>query len=154
MKKILSTRFGELEVTEEQLFNFPNGIPGFPDEKNFVFIPHGEESPFYYLQSITQANLTFLLADPFAFFKDYKLILKDEIAEELNLSSENLPQVFLIASVKEKLEDMTVNLLAPLVINKLSHTGRQVILDKPEYSIRHKLFPNSLSPEVVKGGKK
>lgn len=150
--KIESTRFGELEVAEEQLFRFPHGIPGFPDEKIFVLIPLDVESPFSYLQSTTEANLTFLLADPFAFLSDYEFILEDEVARELDLSQENPPQVFLIASVKEKLEDMTVNLLAPLVMNGLNHTGRQVILDKPEYSIRHKLFPDGLPKEAVEGG--
>ncbi|MFZ3371710.1 MAG: flagellar assembly protein FliW, partial [Desulfitobacteriaceae bacterium] len=60
--KIESTRFGELEVAEEQLINFPHGIPGFPDEKTFVYLLHGTESPFSFLQSTTEANLTFLLA--------------------------------------------------------------------------------------------
>lgn len=149
---INSTRFGELDVAEEQLFEFAYGIPGFPDEKTFVLIPHDEESPFSYLQSTTEANLTFLLADPYAFFKDYEFVLEDEIVRELNLSQENLPLVFLIATVKEKITKMTVNLLAPLVMNGLDRTGRQVILDKPEYSIRHQLFPDSLPKEAVKGG--
>ncbi|MDO0821825.1 flagellar assembly protein FliW [Desulfosporosinus nitroreducens] len=150
--KIMSTRFGELEVAEEQLFRFLHGIPGFPDEKAFAYIPLDEESPFSYLQSTTEANLTFLLADPFAFVEDYEFILEDEVAKELGLSAENPPKVCLIATVKEKLADMTVNLLAPLVMNCLNHIGRQVILDKPEYSIQHKLFPDGLSKEADKGG--
>ncbi len=149
---IESTRFGEVEVAEEQLFKFPNGIPGFPDEKSFAYILHGEESPFIFLQSTIEANLTFVLVDPFAFFKDYEFDLDDEIAKELELSQENPPQVFLIANAKERLADMTVNLLAPIVMNGINRTGRQVILDKPEYSIRHKLFPDGLPKEAVKGG--
>ena len=150
--KIKSTRFGVLEVAEEQLFKFPHGIPGFPDEKSFAYILHGSESPFSFLQSTTEANLTFLLVDPFAFFKDYEFVLDDEVAKALNLSQENPPQVFLIANAKERLADMTVNLLAPIVLNGINRTGRQVILDKPEYSIRHKLFPDGLPKEAVKGG--
>ncbi|MCO1601335.1 flagellar assembly protein FliW [Desulfosporosinus nitroreducens] len=151
--EIQSTRFGELEVAEEQLFKFLHGIPGFPNEKEFAYIPLGEESPFSYLQSTTEANLTFLLADPFAFIKDYEFVLEDDVAEELGLSNENPPKVFLIATVKEKLADMTVNLLAPLVMNVLNRTGKQVILDKPEYSIRYKLFPDGLPKDAGKGGK-
>ncbi|MFZ3102705.1 MAG: flagellar assembly protein FliW [Desulfitobacteriaceae bacterium] len=151
--KIESTRFGELEVAEEQLINFPHGIPGFPDEKTFVYLLHGTESPFSFLQSTTEANLTFLLADPFSFFDDYEFVLEDEVAKELELSRENPPRVFLISTVKGKLADMTVNLLAPLVINGINHTGRQVILNKPEYSICHKLFPDGLPQEAVQGGK-
>lgn len=150
--KIKSTRFGEMEVAGEQLFRFPHGIPGFPNEKAFAYIPLDGEGPFSYLQSTTEANLTFLLADPFAFVKDYEFVLEDEVAKELGLSHENPPRVFLIATVKEKLADMTVNLLAPLVMNGLNRTGRQVILDKPEYSIRHQLFPDGLPNEAGKGG--
>ncbi|SDG17120.1 flagellar assembly protein FliW [Desulfosporosinus hippei] len=151
--KIKSTRFGELEVAEKQLFKFPQGIPGFPEEKNFAFIPLEEESPFSYLQSTTEVNLTFLLVNPFAFFQDYEFILEDEVAKELDLSQSNPPQVFLIASVKEKLEDMTANLLAPVVMNILNCTGKQIILDKPEYSIKHKLFPDGFPKEAVEGGR-
>ena len=148
---IKSTRFGDLEVEEEQLIKFPHGIPGFPDETIFVFIPLDEESPFSYLQSITEPNLTFLLADPFAFFEDYEFVLEDEVVQELELSQENPPQVFLIATVKGDLQHMTVNRLAPIVVNRLKHTGRQIILDKPE-SIQHKLFPDGLPETAVKGG--
>ena len=151
--KIESTRFGELEVAEDQLINFPHGIPGFPDEKTFVYILQDVESPFSFLQSTTEVHLSFLLADPFAFIKDYEFVLEDDIAEELGLSKENRPQVFLIASMKEKLADMTVNLLAPVVVNGVNRTGRQVILDKSGYSIRHKLFPEGLPIEAAKGGR-
>jgi len=151
--RIESTRFGELEVVEEQLFSFPYGIPGFPEEKSFAYILHDEESPFSFLQSTTEANLTFILVDPFAFFKDYEFVLDDEVAQELDMSQENPPQVFLIATVKEKVADMTVNLLAPVVLNRVNRLGRQVILYKTEYSISHKLFPDGLPKEAVKGGK-
>jgi len=151
--KISSTRFGEVEVSEKQLINFPHGIPGFPDEKMFVHLEHDTESPFSFLQSTMEVNLTFLLADPFVFIKDYEFVLEDDIAKELDLSLENPPQVFLIATMKEKLADMTVNLLAPLVVNKTNRTGRQVILEKSEYSIRYKLFPDGLPIEAAKGGK-
>lgn len=151
--KLESTRFGELEVAEEQLISFPHGIPGFPEEKSFAHIPQDADSPFSFLQSVTEADLTFLLVDPFAFFRDYEFVLEDEVANELGLSKENPPQVFLIASVKGKLADMTVNLLAPIVINAVDRKGQQIILDKSEYSISHKLFPDGLPEAAGKGGR-
>lgn len=149
---IKSTRFGLLEVADDQVFHFPLGIPGFHDEKLFAHIPHDSESPFSFLQSCTEANLNFLLVDPFFFFQDYEFVLEDEVALELELSLENPPQVFLIATVREKVAEMTVNLLAPLVMNWSKRVGRQVILDKPEYSIRHKLFPEGSPAETAEGG--
>lgn len=150
--KIKSTHFGELDVAEERFINFPHGIPGFPDEKTFVFILLDTESPFSFLQSTTEADLFFLLVDPFSFFKDYEFVLEDDMTEELGLSQENPPQVFLIATVKKSLANMTVNLLAPIVINRINRTSRQVILDKPGYSISHKLFPDGLPKEAIEGG--
>ena len=150
--KIESSRFGEIEVEEEKILNFPNGIPGFPEEKVFVYLPYEAESPFSFLQSTVEANLSFILVDPFTFFPDYEFTLDDEVAEELDVSQQNPPQVYLIATVKDKLVEMTVNQLAPLVINGKNRTGRQVILDKPEYSIRCKLFPNGFPAEATKGG--
>ncbi|ODA42536.1 flagellar assembly protein FliW [Desulfosporosinus sp. BG] len=149
--EIESTRFGKLEVAEEQVFSFPHGIPGFPEEKMFAYLQHEEGSPFSFLQSITERNLTFVLVDPFAFFGDYEFVLEDEMALEMGLSQQNPPQVFLIATVRGKLADMTVNLLAPVVMNGVKRVGRQVILDKRDYSICYKLFPDGLPKEADKG---
>ncbi|AGA70318.1 hypothetical protein Desdi_2906 [Desulfitobacterium dichloroeliminans LMG P-21439] len=150
---IQSTRFGELEVIEEQIISFPHGIPGFLDEKAFVHLPHTEDSPFYFLQSITEPNLSFLLVDPFAFLSDYEFNLEDELADELRIASTSAIQVFLVATVKEKVADMTVNLQAPLVINKNQRLGIQLILDNPKYSIRHRLFENATTTGSSEGGR-
>ncbi|MDQ7096260.1 flagellar assembly protein FliW [Desulfosporosinus sp. PR] len=148
---IKSAQFGELEVTEDHLIRFPDGIPGFPEEKSFVYIAQDEESPFSFLQSVLAEHLMFLLVDPFTFFKDYEFVLEDEAAEEMNLSPENPPQVFLIATIKETLADMTVNMMAPIVINPAARIGRQVVLHRSGYSVCEKLFPNGL-PSETKGG--
>ena len=69
--KIKSTRFGELDVAENDVIHFSQGLPGFPEEYHFALLPQGEESPFFFLQSTQDPNLTFLLVDPFAFFAEY-----------------------------------------------------------------------------------
>lgn len=141
---IQSIRFGELNIAETDIINFPYGIPGFPDEKSFVNVINDPDSPFSFLQSTTEAYLTFLLADPFTFFKDYEFVLDDEVDRELGISPEEPPQVFVIATVQEKMEDMTVNLLAPIVINNRNNIGRQIVLEKSAYRTRHQVFPNGL----------
>ncbi|MGE4271291.1 MAG: flagellar assembly protein FliW [Desulfitobacterium sp.] len=149
---IMSTRFGELEVTEEQIIHFPYGIPGFLDEKAFVHLPHDEESPFSFLQSAHEPNLSFLLVDPFAFLKGYEFEIEDEMSKEMEISKKNPPHVFVIATVKENVRNMTVNLLAPIIINFKKRLGRQVIIEKREYSIRHKLFSDTQAVAASEGG--
>ncbi len=151
---VRSTRFGELEVTEEQIFDFPQGIPGFPDEKRFVFLDYQPDSPFYFLQSVAEPNLTFLLIDPFSFFTDYQFALDDDVAAEIGLSRDNPPAVYNIATVKGSLENMTANLVAPVLINARDCKGKQIVLEKSEYTTRYRLFPDGLSSKkTVEGGR-
>jgi len=151
--KIESTRFGTLEITEEDILHFPLGIPGFLNEKEFVLLPHGADSPFSFLQSVKEPNLSFLLVDPFAFYKDYEFKLDDILVREMELTEENPPQVWVIATIKENIKDMTVNLLAPIILNTQKREGRQIILEQSPYSIRHKLFAESTGTKVPGGGK-
>src|SRR5690554_4086507 len=101
--KIESTRFGTIEITEEDILHFPLGIPGFLHEKEFVLLPHGEDSPFSFLQSVNEPNLSFLLVEPFAFFQDYEFRLDDSVVKEMELTEDNPPQVLVIATVKENI---------------------------------------------------
>jgi flagellar assembly factor FliW len=65
---IQSSLLGEIEVDEERIIKFPEGIPAFENEKQFVIIPMEENGPFYYLQSVTNPDLCLIMAQPFAFF--------------------------------------------------------------------------------------
>lgn len=141
---IHSTRFGDIEVREEKLLHFPNGLPGFQNERKFAFLPNGEYSPFAFLQSATDPDLTFVIVNPFAFFKDYEFTLTDEVLGEIGLSEKMVPDIFNIVRIQGPLESATANLLAPVVINWENHVAMQVVLEKTPYTTRHQLFPNGL----------
>lgn len=137
---IHSTQLGDIEINEKEIIDFPHGLPGFPDEKSFVLLPYQAESPFGYLQSVVEPKLTFLVVDPFSFFKDYEFQLHDDIIHGLELVTPEIVQILNIVSVPGKAEDMTTNLLAPIVLNTQTNTAVQVILEKTSYTTRHRLF--------------
>ena len=58
---VQSTRFGELDVPDGQILDFSQGIMGFPEEKRFALMEYKPDSPFYFLQSLADPDLTFLL---------------------------------------------------------------------------------------------
>lgn len=151
--KIESTRFGELEVAEELLINFPQGIPGFHGEQTFAFVPYQSDSPFAFLQSSSDPDLTFVIVEPFCFFPDYSFDLDDAVAHELGFDEGNNPGIFNIVRIPEKADEMTTNLLAPLVINWDKGTGIQIVLEKSSYTVRHRLFPLGILKQTAKGGK-
>ncbi|QDR81965.1 flagellar assembly protein FliW [Sporomusa termitida] len=150
---IQSTRFGEIEIADSALIRFPAGLPGFPAEHAFAFLPYQPDSPFAFLQSATDPDLSFVITDPFPFFKEYCFKLEDTIIAELGLADDNPPKIVNIVRIPEKTEEMTANLLAPIVINWVSRTAMQIVLEKSPYTVRHRLFPQGLPNQAAKGGK-
>ncbi|MBP2636920.1 MAG: fliW [Firmicutes bacterium] len=151
--QIQSTRFGLLEVDEDQIISFPHGLPGFQGKRDFVFLPYQNESPFAYLQAVDEPNLTFVIVEPFTFFQDYSFTLEDSVLTELGLSDENPPKIFNIVRIPEIIKEMTANLLAPIIINWQTRIAMQFILEKSPYTVRHSLFPQDSPGQEEKGGK-
>ena len=138
---VQSTRFGELEVAEEQIMDFSEGLLGFPDEKKFALMEYKPESPFYILQSMTDSDLTFLMINPFAFFNDYDFHMDDALMAEIGLTADNPPTVFNIVTVRDKLESMTVNLAGPVLVNIRDRKAAQWVIEKTQFPTRYPLFP-------------
>ena len=141
---IATTRFGEIDVPEQCIITFAAGLPGFPEETQFALFPYEQDSPFSILQSISNPDLTFLLADPYRFFNDYAFELEDQAAAEWGFSEENPPHVYTVATLRDTLEQMTVNLLAPIIVNWSTRIGAQLIIENKHYSVQQLLFPEGI----------
>jgi flagellar assembly factor FliW len=141
--------WGKLEVDKEQLYHFPKGIPGFDEETDFALIVM-EETPFWYLQSVKSKGLSFLLGDPFAFYPAYEFELPDVEAEELEIRSDVV--VRCIITLKENVEQSTINLLAPIVLNPVRNFGKQIVLHKAPYHTKHSLFQEQPVVDGKDGG--
>ncbi|WP_378955768.1 flagellar assembly protein FliW [Pelosinus sp. sgz500959] len=138
---IQSTRFGELDVMDTDIIKFPQGLLGFPEENAFVLIPHHSDSPFVFLQSVSEPNLTFIMLETLNISNEYEFLLDDAVLEELHLSPDNPPLVYNIVTTAEKEDDMTVNLLAPIIIDTKQRLAKQTVLEKVPYQTRHRIFP-------------
>lgn len=138
MPSIETTRFGSVEVSEHMIVHFPNGLLGFPEEKNYIFLEHRPDSPFMWLQSLDRPDLAFVLTDPFWVKKDY---LKDLSPAEKRLfqgESGGEVQVFVLVTIpRDRVREVTVNLLGPLVLEVDHRVGRQIVLPSTGYSTRY-----------------
>ena len=143
--RIQTTRFGELNVPAECIIRFVSSLAGFPRHKRFALFPYEENSPFYILQSVSNAELTFLLVDPYRFFNGYVFEVEDDLAETLGFSDENPPAVYTLTTLHDKLEDATVNLLGPVLVNWANRTAVQMTLHNSSYPVRQPLFPEGFS---------
>ncbi|SHG54272.1 flagellar assembly factor FliW [Thermosyntropha lipolytica DSM 11003] len=140
--QIASRVLGKMEIEENSIIKFPEGLPAFEEEKEFVIIPLEEGSPFYYMQAVGNEELCFMLADPFVFFPAYEIKLGDEVVRKLKLKEkgENIA-VFVILTVPDDYRLTTANLLAPLIINTEEKIGLQFVAVDSDYNTKHFIFP-------------
>ena len=148
MRKVYTSRFGEMEVDEKKIVHFKDGIPAFEDEHEFVILPYEEDSPYYFMQSLRSPDLAFLLTIPFLFFNDYTFELDDATVKELDIkASENVFYYTMITIPNGSIRYMTANLVAPIVLNGANMQAKQVVLEKTNYTTKHRLFPESAKKE-------
>ncbi|MBI2898722.1 MAG: flagellar assembly protein FliW [Planctomycetes bacterium] len=138
--KISTTRFGEIEVAEGQVYAFPEGILGFADLKRYaVFAP--KAGPFQWLQSAEMPSLAFVVTDPSMFFPDYRVQVRPEDLAAIRLSDTAQGVVLVILTVPRDPKEITANLVGPLVFNAAEKLARQMVLADPKYATKHRLFP-------------
>lgn len=142
MRKIMTSRFGEIEADENAVICFSAGIPAFEQEREFLIIPYEEGSPYVFLQSLRTPELAFLMTMPLIFFPDYEFTIDDEVEKELGLTSPEQVLIYTILTLSGKdIKDLTANLMAPIVINTETRQAKQIVLDRSPYMTKHRLFP-------------
>lgn len=133
---------GSIKYTPEQVLTFPKGLPGFEEERRFLLLRPEPGVPLSYLQSLQEEALSWLLADPFAFYPDYRFTLPDADRQDLEVERTEDLLILAIVTTRGQLHEATVNLKAPLVINMARRIGKQVILDTSDWGTRQPLFPH------------
>ena len=136
--EIETTRFGRMSVDDERIINLPHGLLGFPNHTRYALIQTGQENYFFWLQSIEEPNLAFVVADPSIFFKDYQVPIREETQEELQLNDIAAAQVFVICNKVD--EWLTGNLLGPIVVNAQNRLASQVVLTEKKWTTRQPLL--------------
>lgn len=141
---LINTKYlGELNIDEKNILYFPNGLLGFENSKEFVLLDVPENPYFKFLQDIHNSYISFLLINPWDFFKGYDVELPDEDIQKLDINSkeENHMVIYSVVTLGQEFKTSTSNLLAPIVINLEIKKGRQFILNDSIYTTKHKLFP-------------
>lgn len=148
MVKLNTRNFGKIEIDEESIIEFPNGIPGFEDRKKYVLINNpDEENPFQWLQSVDNSDLAFVVINPFLVKFDYDIVLPESAIEILKIEDEKDIALYTIVVVPENIEEMTTNLSGPIVINVKERLGKQIALDDSRYSTKHYIFKKELNSQ-------
>ena len=135
--KIETTRFGVLEIDERKIISMPYGMLGFPQSQRFVLFPHKEDSPFFWYQSADEPALAFVITNPSLFLPGYAADLQETIQRMSweDPESEDPFELYVVVTIpRGSPEDMTANLLGPILINNNTRQAAQMVLSDSPYS--------------------
>ena len=127
-----------VRVKSENVINLPAGLLGFDNVKRFVLLTDQEEAPFSWFQVVDDPSLAFLVVPPADAVPDYRPELSDDDVAYLGLKEPQDALIYNIVTLRSG--QPTINLKGPIVINKFTLRGKQVVLQNASrWSVRHPL---------------
>jgi len=146
----ISTRqFGKISVDEKKCITMPKGMPGFPEQKRYVLLDHDDIRPFHLFQSIDDADLAFIVMDPFLFKADYAVDIKPYI-QEMAWDESDRDSLFIYVVVNATDPDpkrITANLMGPVLINIKKNEAVQMMISDGVYSHKYLIFKEKKESE-------
>jgi len=127
--KIVTSRFGEIEIEEKKIITFPLGIPGFADLKRYVLIDY--KDPIQWLHAVDDPDVAFIVVNPFIIFPSYSVDIRDD--EELFLGIKQPADVSVLTILNVANSKVTANLRGPLVMNSNNYLAAQILIDDERY---------------------
>lgn len=153
---INTSRFGIIDVDDDKVLFFENGILGFEQLKKYVFINTEETMPFYWLQSVDDKNIALPCLNPFDIMPSYSPLVNESAL--VGLEAENNDDLLIITtvSVPKDPSEATTNLAAPIIINTNNNKGIQCVLQNAEYGVRQSVFQtkeDTTNADIIKEAK-
>ncbi|MDD3167999.1 MAG: flagellar assembly protein FliW [Eubacteriales bacterium] len=139
--KINTRDFGVIQVENDAVYEFSDGVYGFEEDKNFaIFEQAFEDVSFLYLQSIDHLIPCFLVFEPWDLYPDYQPVLSKEDMAACQVDNIDDLIFLVIASVPSTIEELSINVKSPVVLNPKTGKARQVILQNPDYKVKYQPF--------------
>jgi|SRR5579872_1347758 len=134
--EVESPRFGAISYTQSEIIRFPWGLPGFTSLRNWLALTLESQPSYIWLQSLDDLKVAIPTANPYHLFEDYDPKLPSYAAAALDIHSPSDFTLLSVLVVTAAAAEMTINLMAPIVINVHTWRARQVLLENSAYSVR------------------
>jgi len=128
------------ELKPETIFSFPNGIPAFEDIKQYVFLTNENVRPFMFMQALNTSNLSFVCIDSFMICPGYEVQIPESVVEFIKFDQPEDALILSFVTLKPEIEDITANLMSPIVINTKNLLGQQIIPEQSRFPVRYKIW--------------
>lgn len=144
--QVRSRRFGTLDVPRESILHLPQGMIGFPNNRRWVILDHRPGSPFKWLMSVEDPELAFAVANPGELVAEYQPPI--ELAARLLGTDPAEIALFVVVTIPSDPTRMTVNLMAPVVVDLRTRRARQIVLDDSRCPPDHLVVPGASGPRA------
>ena len=121
-------RFGKIEIDDQSILSFEGGIYGFDELNQFAIVNCNETMPIYWLQSVQDGDVSLPVIDPFIIKQDYVIDVDDKELVEIEADREEDIIVYNVVVLPKDISKITVNLVAPIIINTQNNMAKQIIL--------------------------
>ena len=135
--------FGEVELDDNKVIEFPNGIIGFEDFKKFAIIYDIEDdrdTKISWLQSLEEPTLALPVVDPLAVTTEYAPMIEDEFLKPLGNPADEDLLFLLVMTVPSDMTKVTANMKAPVIISTEERKGVQLIVDNADYPVKFNVY--------------
>lgn len=134
--------FGEVELPEEKILTLERGLIGLEQYKKYTILYdcEKEQTNISWFQSVEEPTLAIPVIKPWLVKEDYNPIVEDELLSGLGELTEDNLVILLTVTVPENIEEMSVNLKAPIVINADSRKGAQIVVENKDYEVKYKIY--------------
>lgn len=140
--KAKTRMFGEIDIADEKIITLETGMIGFPDMKKFALIfdqDKGSEAYIKWLQCMDDPEIAFPVIDPTVIKADYNPMVNEEILSPLGELKDDGIYVLVTMTVPKNIEEMSINLKAPIVINLDNNKAVQIIVED-DYPVKYKIY--------------
>lgn len=143
----VSPEISPAEIGAIQGVSLPLGLVGLPDYHSFEMHADPDQVPFQWMRLNGPDPIDFVVIEPAGIIPDYEIELFDEDAEFLEIRSSSDVTIYNIVTVRPGVNaTATVNLTAPVIVNKRTRRAKQCILENYQrYSAFHPLVENDNS---------
>jgi flagellar assembly factor FliW len=127
MVSFQTSRFGSLQVENDKIIHFPNGLLGFPEVKRYVLMDY-KDTPLKWFQAVDEPDVAFIVAEPGIVLPGFNVELDAVTKQTLQLEKDEDLAVLVVLRVED--DRVIANLKGPLMINSKLMLGVQAVVNK------------------------
>ncbi len=143
--KVNTKLFGEINIDDDKILTFEAGIVGFPDLTRFALMHDDDKAEggrgLSFLVSLDEPAFSMPVISPLLVKDDYNPVVEDDYLIPLGELKEEDMLVLVTVTVPHDITKMTVNLMAPFIINASTRKAVQVILNEDEkFPVKYPIY--------------